>query len=83
MRFARELGEDFFLGLEYYADLGPFGAFFSPDNQQHTLFAVTDFKAGRLDVNFGLGYGLTGGSDRLVAKMIIGSALNQPERIRP
>jgi hypothetical protein len=33
---------------------------------------VTDFKLGVFDVELGLGYGLTSGSDRLVAKAIIG-----------
>jgi hypothetical protein len=33
---------------------------------------VTDFKLGVFDIELGLGYGLTSGSDRLVAKAIIG-----------
>jgi hypothetical protein len=36
---------------------------------------VVDFKIGRFDVNAGVGYGLTPGSDRLMAKMIIGTDL--------
>jgi hypothetical protein len=35
-----------------------------------------DFKIGHFDVNTGLGYGLTPGSDRLIAKMIIVTDLN-------
>jgi hypothetical protein len=38
---------------------------------------VVDFKVGRFDVNAGIGYGLTPGSDRLMAKMIIGTDLTQ------
>ncbi len=33
---------------------------------------MTDFKLGVFDIELGLGYGLTSGSDRLVAKAIIG-----------
>jgi len=33
---------------------------------------VTDFKLADFDIEFGLGYGLTSGSDRLIAKAIIG-----------
>ena len=33
---------------------------------------MTDFKLGTFDIELGLGYGLTSGSDRLVAKAIIG-----------
>ena len=33
---------------------------------------MTDFKFGDFDIELGLGYGLTSGSDRLIAKAIIG-----------
>jgi hypothetical protein len=75
-RFARNFGDAFALGVEYYSELGPVGAFLPVNEQQHNIFAVVDFKVGRFDVNAGLGYGLTGGSDRLLAKMIIGTSLN-------
>jgi hypothetical protein len=39
------------------------------------LFAVVDFKIGDVDVDFGLGYGLTPGSDRFMAKTILTYAL--------
>jgi hypothetical protein len=71
-RLARKLGQDLFLGLEYYADFGKIGSFPKLADQQHTLFAVTDFKLGVFDVNFGIGYGLTPASDRLVIKTIWG-----------
>src|SRR6266481_894570 len=77
-RLARKLGPDLFVGLEYYADFGEIGNFLKPADQQHTLFAVTDFKLGVLDVNFGVGYGLTSGSDRFVIKTIVGYAFPVP-----
>jgi len=54
-RLARKLGPDLFVGLEYYADLGEIGNFAKFADQQHTLFAVTDFKLGVFGVNFGVG----------------------------
>src|SRR5229473_8459280 len=45
-RLARKLGPDLFVGLEYYADFGEIGNFLKSADQQHTLFAVTDFKLG-------------------------------------
>jgi hypothetical protein len=63
------------LGVEYYSDLGPFPNFVSLNEQQHNIYAVVDFKVGRFDVNAGVGYGLTPGSDLLMAKMIIGTDL--------
>ena len=38
---------------------------------------MTDFKIGRWEVNAGIGYGLTQASDRWMAKMIIGTDLNE------
>jgi hypothetical protein len=46
--------------------------------QSHQLFAVTDFKIGEVDVDFGIGYGLTSGSDRWVAKTILSYAFPVP-----
>ena len=77
-RVARKLGPDLFAGLEYYADFGEIGNFAKLAEQQHTLFAVTDFKLGVFDVNFGVGYGLTPASDRFVVKTIVGYAFPVP-----
>jgi len=77
-RVARKLGPDLFVGLEYYADFGEIGNFATLADQQHTLFAVTDFKLGDFGVNFGVGYGLTPASDRWVIKTIVGYAFPVP-----
>ncbi len=76
-RLARLLGNDRAIGIEYYTDLGPLAHWLPLNEQRHNLFGVVDFKVGRFDVNFGLGYGLTPGSDRLLAKVIIGTELNE------
>ncbi len=77
-RLARNLGNDLFVGIEYYADFGKIGDFSRLPDQQHSLFAVTDFKVGVMDVDLGVGYGLTPGSDRWVLKMILGYAFPVP-----
>jgi hypothetical protein len=77
-RIARKFGQDLYAGLEYYADFGKIGDFSKLADQQHTLFAVTDFKFGVFDVDFGIGYGLTPASDRFVIKTIIGYAFPVP-----
>ena len=77
-RVARKLDTDLYVGLEYYADLGEIGNFKKLSDQQHTLFAVTDFKLGVFSVNFGVGYGLTPASDRFVVKTIVGYAFPVP-----
>jgi hypothetical protein len=68
-RFARQLGEDLWVGIEYYTDLGPFPNFATFNEQQHNIYAVVDFKIWGFDVNAGVGYGLTPGSDRLMANL--------------
>jgi len=78
MRLARNLGDDRFIGLEYYADFGQIGNFLPLSEQSHQLFAVTDFKLDKFDIELGVGYGLTSGSDRWVAKAIIGYAFPAP-----
>jgi len=78
VRLARKFGQDLYFGLEYYSDFGKIGDFSKLADQQHTLFAVTDFKAGIFDIDFGVGFGLTPGSDRFVVKSIIGYAFPVP-----
>ena len=78
VRLAHKLRDDIWLGLEYYSDFGKIGDFKTVDEQQHTLFAVADFKAGIFDVNLGVGYGLTPSSDRFVVKTIVGYAFPVP-----
>ncbi len=78
LRLARNLGEDRYIGLEYYADFGKIGDFLPVAQQSQQLFAVTDFKISTVDVELGAGYGLTPGSDRFVLKAILGYAFPVP-----
>ena len=75
-RFARKINDDLSLGLEYYTALGPFRHLLPFNDQEHNIYAVADFKIGRFAINAGVGYGLTPGSDRLMAKLIIRTELN-------
>ena len=74
LRLARNLGHDRSIGLEYYADFGQIGKFLPVPEQSHQLFAVADFKLEPFEVELGVGYGLTPGSDRWVSKLIFGYA---------
>ncbi len=78
LRLARNVGEDRFVGVEYYADYGKIGDFLPVEQQSQQLFAVTDFKVSKIDVELGAGYGLTTGSDRFVLKAILGYAFPVP-----
>jgi hypothetical protein len=62
-------------GIEYYGALGPIHRFDRPKDQQQQLFPVVDLNLGpRWECNFGVGFGLTGSTDRLLVKMILGYA---------
>jgi hypothetical protein len=74
VRLARNLGNDRFIGLEYYADFGKIGDFLPLSEQSQQLYAVTDFKIGEVDLELGVGYGFTPGSDGLTVKAILGYA---------
>lgn len=78
VRVAKKFGQDLAAGFEYYSDFGKIGDFSALSEQQHTLFAVTDFKFGVFDVDLGIGHGWTPASDRWVVKTIIGYAFPVP-----
>jgi len=78
VRLARNLGQDRFIGLEYYADFGKIGDFLPLKQQSQQLFAVTDFKVNKIDVEFGTGFGFTPGSDRFIVKAIFSYAFPVP-----
>jgi outer membrane immunogenic protein len=71
-RLARNFGEDLAFAVEYYTDLGPITHFLPLKEQGHNIYGVVDFKVGRFDVEFGVGYGLTNpGSDRWMTKLML------------
>lgn len=60
-------------GLEYYGSVGPITGFDPVSQQQHQIFPSIDLNiAPQWEINFGLGVGLTGSTDHLIAKMILG-----------
>lgn len=64
-------------GIEYYGSVGPATAFFAINQQQHQIFPVIDLNVSpKWEINFGLGVGLTGSTDHLIAKTIIGYRFN-------
>jgi hypothetical protein len=60
-------------GLEYYGSLGPVGNFLPIQQQEQQIFPAIDLNlAPQWEINFGLGVGLTGSTDHLIVKCIIG-----------
>jgi hypothetical protein len=66
------------LGLEYYANLGPLRAILPLSQQEHYLFETVDVLAWHgVELNLGLGQGLTGASNRVVVKTVVGYAFGR------
>jgi hypothetical protein len=63
------------LAVEEYADFGPVKDFRPADQQSHQLFGVVDLARPALDVEFGVGVGLTNASDDLTFKLILAKDL--------
>jgi hypothetical protein len=59
-------------GLEHYTDLGPIDDFERPGRRFQELFLVCDYSGPKLDLDLGIGRGLTQGSDDWTLKFIVG-----------
>jgi hypothetical protein len=60
-------------GFEYYGSLGPVGNFDPIGAQMQQIFPVIDLNLSpKWEINFGVGVGLTAGTDHLIVKTIIG-----------
>jgi Putative MetA-pathway of phenol degradation len=63
-------------GFEYYGALGPVTGFDPLRYQQQDIFPTIDLNLSpNWEFNFGVGVGLTGGTDHLIVKMILGYRL--------
>lgn len=71
LRVAYNLSPQWAVAAEHYADFGPVNGFLPGNAQEHTLFAVADYAAEGLDIEAGIGFGLTDASDKTVLKLIL------------
>ena len=65
------LREDLALGVETYSDMGSVGHFGKFTQQAHSVFGAVEFTLFGVDVNFGVGHGLTRVSDKWMVKSIL------------
>lgn len=75
-RLAYNFSEKWAVAAEEYDDFGPLKGFHSWNQQSHQIFGVIDHHAKFLDIEFGVGYGLTDASDRWTLKLILSRDLN-------
>ena len=69
-RVAYDLTKSWAVAAEEYADYGALRRLQQPSRQTHQLYGVVD-RAGAIDVEAGIGFGLTSASDRLTLKLIL------------
>jgi hypothetical protein len=75
-RVAYNLSTTWAIAAEEYADYGPLRQLYTPEKQIHQLYAVVDRGGHALDVEFGVGFGLTNASDKLTLKLLVSRDLN-------
>jgi hypothetical protein len=64
------------IAVEEYDDFGELRHFRSGSEQSHALFAVVDYAGRPINIEGGIGFGLTRGTDRLTLKLILSRDLN-------
>ena len=67
------------VALEEYADYGTFADPKPVREQAHQIFGVFNF-TGAVEIEAGIGIGLTNASDRLQLKLLVARDLNRPRR---
>jgi hypothetical protein len=83
LKVTRELGP-VALGIEYYGSLGPIAAPLPLREEEHYLFEVVDVLAVQnVEVNAGIGEGLTPASAGITLKAILGYAFDRPAAPAP
>jgi hypothetical protein len=70
-RAAYALSERVTVALEHYADFGPLERFLPHSDRSQTLFGVLDYGGSGNGIEFGVGRGLTRGTDSLVVKLML------------
>lgn len=75
-RVAYNLGGDWAVAAEEYADYGPLRRLAGRADQSHQLFAVLNHATRFMDIETGVGIGLTRASDDVTLKLLLSKDLN-------
>jgi hypothetical protein len=70
-RVAKALSDKYKLAIEEYDDFGAISHFLSSSKQSHQLFGVLDINTSVVEIELGVGAGLTTASDHRVIKLIL------------
>jgi hypothetical protein len=75
-RLAYNLNSKWAVAAEEYSDFGPLKNFLSVGDQFHEVWAVFDHQGKSVNIEAGVGVGVTGGADRLTFKLMVSRDLN-------
>jgi hypothetical protein len=76
-RVAYNVNDTWALAAEHYADFGPLRSLLPRTEQAHQIYAVIDRASKILDVEVGVGFGLTDASDKLTLKLLLARDLGK------
>jgi hypothetical protein len=76
IRIAYNLSKTWAVAAEEYADLGQFRNIYSLSEQTHQMWAVVDKSNKILNIEAGVGFGLTAASDKVTLKLMLSRDLN-------
>jgi hypothetical protein len=75
-RLAYNFNDTWAVAAEEYSDFGPLRRFDPLSEQFHEVWAVMDHNSKIVNIEAGVGVGVTGGADRLTLKLMVSRDLN-------
>jgi len=76
VRVAHNLPNRWSVAVEEYADYGPLRQIYTVREQSHQIWAVMDHVSKLVNIEAGVGFGLTGASDKVALKLMLSRDLN-------
>ncbi len=76
MRVACNLSAKWAIAAEEYADIGPLRDFSPAGSQSHQIYGVLNHSSKWMDIEVGVGFGLTAASDKVTIKLLLSRDLN-------
>jgi hypothetical protein len=80
IRLAYNYSPKWTFSAEQYADYGPLHQFATVSDQYHMLYGVVDHTSKIVDVEFGVGFGLTSGTDKMTIKLMLSRDIHRPRQ---
>lgn len=78
-RLAYNLNDKWAVAVEEYADFGPLRHFLPVNDEFHEVWAVMDHNNKYVNIETGVGVGVTDGADKLTFKLMLSRDLNAPK----